>query len=103
MICELDWIKVKGKDTAFSIYQLISEKSATSETELAVLAQYGAGLERYRAGDFAAAEELWRSQREHPNPGATETSPPLVMAGRCARLKSAPPESWDGIYVRATK
>ncbi|HWZ68786.1 MAG TPA: adenylate/guanylate cyclase domain-containing protein [Stellaceae bacterium] len=103
VICELDWIKVKGKDTAFSVYQLIGEKSAASEAELACLAQYETGLERYRAGDFAAAEELWRCEGEHPNPGATATSPPLVMAGRCARLKAAPPESWDGVYVRATK
>ena len=103
VICELDWIKVKGKDTAFSVYQLIGEKSTANGAELACLAQYEAGLKRYRAGDFAAAEELWRCQHEHPNPGATETSPPLVMAGRCARLKAAPPESWDGVYVRATK
>jgi hypothetical protein len=82
---------------------LIGVKSAASEAELACLAQYETGLERYRAGDFAAAEELWRCEGEHPNPGATATSPPLVMAGRCARLKAAPPESWDGVYVRATK
>jgi adenylate cyclase len=103
VICELDWIKVKGKDTAFSVYQLIGEKSTANGAELACLAQYEAGLERYRAGDFAGAEEVWRYQGEHPNPGATGTSPPLVMAGRCARLKAAPPESWDGVYVRATK
>jgi len=103
VLCELDWIKVKGKDTAFSVYQLIGEKSTADSTELACLAQYEAGLKRYRAGDFAAAEELWRCQAGHPNPGATATSPPLVMAGRCARLKVAPPEVWDGIYVRTTK
>jgi adenylate cyclase len=103
VICELDWIKVKGKDTPFSVYQLIGEKSTANGAELACLAQYEAGLERYRAGDFAGAEEVWRYQGEHPNPGATGTSPPLVMAGRCARLKAAPPESWDGVYVRATK
>jgi adenylate cyclase len=103
VICELDWIKVKGKDTAFSVYQLIGEKSTASEAELACVAQYEAGLGRYRAGDFAAAEELWRCQGVHPNPGATATSPPLVMAGRCPSLKAAPPESWDGIYVKTTK
>ncbi len=103
VICELDWIKVKGKDTAFSVYQLIDEKSTANEAELSCLAQYEAGLERYRAGDFAAAEELWRCQAVHPNPGATATSPPMVMAGRCAGLKAAPPESWDGIYVKTTK
>ena len=103
VLCELDWIKVKGKDTAFSVYQLIGEKSTANGAELASLAQYEAGLKRYRAGDFAAAEEIWRCQADHPNPGATATSPPLVMAGRCATLKTAPPESWDGIYVRTTK
>lgn len=103
IVCELDWIKVKGKDTAFSVYQLIGEKSTVNETELACLARYDSGLKRYRAGDFAAAEELWRSQGEHPNPGACSTSPPLVMAGRCASLKAALPESWDGTYVKTTK
>ncbi len=103
VLCELDWIKVKGKDTAFSVYQLIGEKSTADGSELVCLAQYEAGLKRYRAGDFAAAEELWRSQGEHPNPGACPTSPPLVMAGRCARLKAELPEAWDGIYVRTTK
>ena len=103
VICELDWIKVKGKDAAFSIYQLIGEKSTANAAQLACLAQYKAGLKRYRDGDFAAAEELWRCQDEHPNPGGAATSPPLVMASRCARLKAAPPESWDGVYVRATK
>jgi adenylate cyclase len=103
VLCELDWIKVKGKDTAITIYQLIGEKSSVNEAELACLAQYGAGLGRYRVGDFAAAEELWRCEGGHPNPGASATSPPLVMAGRCARLRAEPPESWDGIYVRTTK
>ena len=103
LICELDWIKVKGKDAPFSVYQLIREKSAATEAEFAALAQYEAGLKRYRIGEFAAAEEIWRRQGGHPNPWATATSPPLVMAGRCARLKVAPPGSWDGVYVRTTK
>jgi adenylate cyclase len=103
LLCELDWIKVKGKDTAFSVYQLIGEKSAANGAELVSLQQYEAGLKRYRAGDFAAAEEIWRCQADHPNPGAGSTSPPLIMAGRCASLKTAPPEAWDGIYVRTTK
>jgi adenylate cyclase len=103
VICELDWIRVKGKEAAFSVYQLIGEKSTVNDAELACLRQYEAGLGHYRAGDFAAAEELWCREGEHPNPGASASSPPLVMAGRCATLKVAPPESWDGIYVKSTK
>jgi adenylate cyclase len=104
VFCELDWIKVKGKDEAFSVYQLIGEKSAANGSELASLALYETALERYRAGDFAAAEKIWRCQaHRHPSPGAGATSPPLVMAGRCATLRTAPPDAWDGVYVRTTK
>ncbi|MGA7260288.1 MAG: adenylate/guanylate cyclase domain-containing protein [Stellaceae bacterium] len=103
VICELDWIKVMGKDTALSVCQLIGEKSTVNEAELACIAQYEAGLALYRAGDFAAAEELWRCQGEYPNPGTCSASPPLVMAGRCARMKAVSPEFWDGIYVKTTK
>ena len=73
VICELDWIKVKGKDTSVFRLPADREKSTANEAELSCLAQYEAGLERYRAGDFAAAEELWRCQAVHPNPGATAT------------------------------
>ena len=103
VVCELDWIKVKGKESAFSVYQLIGDKSAANAAELASLQRYQAGLKQYRAGDFAAAEEIWGCETAYPNPGAGAISPPLVMAGRCASLKTAPPEAWDGIYVRATK
>ena len=103
VICELDWIKVKGKEEPFSVYQLIGEKLIASEAELICLAQYEAALKLYRAGCFAAAEQVWLRQGNHPNPGAGAASPPFVMAGRCASFKAAPPESWDGVYVRATK
>jgi adenylate cyclase len=98
VLCELDWIKVKGKDEAFSIFQLISEKSASSPAELLYQQQYQLGLDRYRAGDFAAAEEIWRRQ---DSGGAG--SPPRMMARRCAQLKAAPPPLWDGVYIKTTK
>jgi len=98
VLCELDWIKVKGKDEAFSVFQLISEKSASSAEELLYRQQYNLGLECYRAGDFTAAEAIWRRQ----DCGGVG-SPPLVMARRCAALKAAPPPVWDGVFVKTTK
>ena len=103
VICELDWVKVKGKAEPFSVYQLIGEKSTAGEADLGCLAQYEAALKLYRAGCFAAAEEVWLREGDHPNPGGGATSPPVVMASRCTNLKTAPPEAWDGVYVRATK
>jgi adenylate cyclase len=99
VLCELDWIKVKGKDEAFSIFQLIGEKSKSSAAEVLYQQQYRLGLDRYRAGDFAVAEKIWRQQ----GTGAVTSSPPTVMARRCAKLKAAPPAVWDGVFVKTSK
>jgi adenylate cyclase len=99
-LCELDWIKVKGKDEAFSIFQLIAERSPAESAEIRYREQYGAGLERYRAGDFATAEDIWRQHATGPVP---LSSAALIMARRCSDLKSAPPAAWDGIFVKTSK
>jgi len=103
VLCELDWIKVKGKDEAFSIFQLIGEQSTVDTAEIRYPEQYRAGLERYRAGDFTGAEDIWRRQAKQFAAGAVAHSPPLIMARRCADLKSAPPAVWDGVFVKTSK
>ncbi len=103
ILCELDWIKVKGKEDAIAIYELVAEKTAADGAERAYPAQYEAALMRYRAGDFVTAEECWRHQVEYPHLELDRPPPPLVMAARCAELKSAPPEPWDGVFVKTTK
>ena len=103
VLCELDWVKVKGKEEAIAVYELVGEKADASPAELAYVGQYQAALERYRAGDFAAAEECWRRRVEHPAFSCCGPSPPLIMAERCAALRAAPPPSWDGVFVKTTK
>jgi adenylate cyclase len=102
-LCELDWIKVKGKDEAFSVFQLVGEKSSAASDEILYLEQYRAGLERYRAGDFTGAEEIWQRQAKQFAAGAVAHSPPLIMARRCADLKSDPPAVWDGVFIKTSK
>jgi adenylate cyclase len=103
VVCELDWIKVKGKETAFSIFQLVAENSEPDAAEISYQDRYRAGLERYRAGDFMAAEQLWRDQERLLDPRYGENSPPRVMANRCSDLKAAPPSAWDGIFIKTSK
>jgi class 3 adenylate cyclase len=103
VVCELDWIKVKGKNEAFSVFQLIGERSTAESAQMRYREQYGAGLERYRAGDFATAEDIWRQQATGSTGGLPPSSPPLIMARRCADLKSAPPAVWDGVFVKTSK
>jgi adenylate cyclase len=103
VLCELDWIRVKGKDDAFSVYQLVAEQSTASPGERAYPARYQKALERYRAGDFVIAQELWRCLAGHGHQGGAARSPPWVMANRCAELTAASPTHWDGIFVKTTK
>jgi class 3 adenylate cyclase len=103
LLCELDWVRVKGKDDAFAVYELICERSTASPAERAYPLRYQAALERYRAGDFAAAQEFWRCLAEQGNHGGAARSPARVMANRSAELAAAPPACWDGIFVKTTK
>jgi adenylate cyclase len=103
VLCELDWIRVKGKEEAFSVYELITEQSTASPAERAYPARFQAALERYRIGDFATAQQLWRFLAEHDCHVAATRSPASVMADRCADLTVASPVPWDGIFVKTTK
>jgi adenylate cyclase len=103
VLCELDWIRVKGKDDAFSVYELIGEQDTADPAERAYPARYEEALERYRAGDFAAAQQLWRCLAEQGHQGRAVRSPPWVMANRCAELAVASPAPWDGIFVKTMK
>jgi adenylate cyclase len=104
VLCELDWIKVKGKEEAFSVFQLVAERTTADAAELLYPDRYKAGLECYRAGDFAAAEHLWRQQAKHlAGVSHSANSPPLVMATRCIELKAAPPVVWDGVFIKTSK
>jgi hypothetical protein len=100
VLCELDWIKVKGKDEAFSIFQLIDEEVSAEPVEMRYRERYRAGLECYRAGDFATAEDIWRQQATG---SIALSSAALIMARRCSDLKSAPPAVWDGVFVKTSK
>jgi class 3 adenylate cyclase len=99
VICELDWIRVKGKENYIAIFELVAGTDNASAAELAYPAQYQSVLACYRAGDFAAAEAAWASM-VYPRVGA---GPPRMMAARCAALRAAPPIDWDGVFVRTTK
>jgi adenylate cyclase len=104
VLCELDWIKVKGKEEAFSVFQLVAERTTADAAELLYPDRYKAGLECYRAGDFAAAEHLWRQQAKHlAGVSHNANSPPLVMARRCIELRAAPPVVWDGVFIKTSK
>ncbi len=104
VLCELDWIKVKGKADAIAIYELLGEKGDADAAALAYPTQFGVALKHYRDGDFAAAEAGWRKAVKHPFlDDAKGPSPAHTMVERCAELQAQPPENWDGVFVKTTK
>ncbi len=102
VLCELDWVKVKGKEEPLAIYELIADKEEATSGQLAYPTQYATALKLYRAGDFAAAGAAWAAMT-YPRVSAEASTPPWIMAARCALLETKPPENWDGVFVRATK
>lgn len=96
LLCELDWVRVKGKDQPLTVYEPLLALSAVGAAERAYVDAYQRALARYRARDFAAARDIWASL-EHPLDGAA--TPWQVMAKRAEHLRANPPPTeWDGVW-----
>ncbi|MDO8803268.1 MAG: adenylate/guanylate cyclase domain-containing protein [Elusimicrobiota bacterium] len=92
---ELDLIKVKGKNKAVAVYELLGLRGETPRELLELAGVFGRGLESYRARDFDAAERfLSEALRLRPEDG-----PSKVLLGRIAGFRrSPPPQDWDGSH-----
>jgi len=98
---ELDRVRVKGKDKAIAIYELIARvRDPLPDEKIQLLATYAEGLSAYRAQHwrealsiFDQAQTLW-----------AEDQASRVMANRCrAYLEMPPPGDWDGVFQMVTK
>ena len=66
VLCELDWIKVKGKEEGFSVFQLVAEKSAASAAKSATRTNMARGWNATVPAILPLPKQLWL------RPGATE-------------------------------
>lgn len=88
---ELDFLKVKGKDQATRIYELLGEKHEAEQ--FAWIALYAEALAMYRRGDFTAAEAGFAKLCAEPyHDRASQT-----MQLRCRDFAANPPENWEGV------
>ena len=102
VVCEVDWVQVKGKAEPIAIFDLLAARTGEDQAECRYSHDYAAALALYRDGDFAAAEGAWRAIR-YPRRTSEPATPPEIMAARCAALKALAPEGWDGVFVKTTK
>lgn len=96
LLCELDWVRVKGKAQPLTVYEPLIESAAATAVEQAYVHAYQQALARYRARDFEAAGELW-ARLSHPVDDTANAG--AVMAKRADHLRASPPPAgWDGVW-----
>jgi adenylate cyclase len=100
---------VKGRTQPVEMYEVMGFTADLSAESAGCIEIYSTGIERYLARDWdGAASAFSRSASLEPfrpglQPGVHE-NPSLVMIGRCAEMKAAPPgDDWDGRHVMKTK
>ena len=94
----VDEIRVKGREGAARIYEVLGERAAEPGEE-AWLQAHAEGLDHYRAGRWGEAQEaLAQAIAERGEDG-----PSAALLTRMKDLGGVPPESWRGIWSFDTK
>ncbi|EKD64198.1 MAG: hypothetical protein ACD_51C00048G0001 [uncultured bacterium] len=87
---KLDLIRVKGKDQAIAIYELLGGAAQQSE----LVQEFEAAYALYFKGDFVAAKMRFDELlKKIPTDGPTR-----VYIGRLDWLAKNPPAKWDGVW-----
>ena len=97
---EIDSLRVAGKLETVRVYELLGMVDELSDAGRQRIQAYEAGLARYRAQDWDAAEAAFREclAIEPQDP------PSQVMLARIAAFRQKPPEAgWDGVWVAVSK
>ena len=98
---ELDKIRVKGKNQAVSIYELIGEiDMPLNEITKKSLDFYAAGRKAYINRDFSRAITYFEEARQLK----PRDQPVLLHLERSKNyLDNPPPDFWDGVHIMTTK
>jgi adenylate cyclase len=96
----LDFLQVKGKTTAVTIFELLARKKDASPFTLELVSRFEYALNIYRNQDWhKALSEFEDLLAFHPEDGPTKT-----YIERIQYFKNHPPESdWDGIFRMESK
>jgi adenylate cyclase len=94
LLRDLDIVRVKGKKTAVTIYELVGWRHEASENTCQGLDIFAEGLKAYRRQDWDEAEQLFREvDRVLPEDG-----PSRIYLKRIDEMRLRPPGlQWDGI------
>ncbi|MDP1645778.1 MAG: adenylate/guanylate cyclase domain-containing protein [Thiobacillus sp.] len=97
---EIDSLRVAGKLETVRVFELLGVAAELSENDRQRVQAYEAGLARYRAQDWDAAEAAFRECLAIE----PKDQPSQVMLARIAAFRQAPPGAeWDGVWVALSK
>ncbi|MBW8457364.1 MAG: HAMP domain-containing protein [Thiobacillus sp.] len=97
---EIDSLRVAGKLETVRVFELLGIAAELSESDRQRVQACEAGLARYRAQDWDAAEAAFRECLAIE----PKDQPSQVMLARIAAFRQAPPEAgWDGVWVALSK
>jgi len=91
---EVATVAVAGRSEAVTIFEPLGDREGGVVKD--ALQGYDEALRLFRAGQFAAAEALFRKL-------SARDKPALALATRCRELLEEPPGSWRGIWVLESK
>lgn len=96
----LDDLRVKGKEKAVRVYELLEKRETVSQIVLQLVSAFSEALELYRTRRFDQALHLFQALlRDHPTDGPTQ-----LYINRCiAYIENPPPSEWDGVYIMLDK
>jgi adenylate cyclase len=92
LVRPVDWVRVKGREGAMLVYELLGERGSDQALEERVDA-FGAALRRYRERQFLEASAAF---------SATPWAEPLASRAT-AFAADPPPDDWDGTFTMRTK
>ena len=97
--CELDWVRVKGRDTPLSIHEPLCRLGEADAAWREQVARHEQALVDYRERRFQQALDTWT---------ALQAQRPCTLFELWAQraqtyLTAPPPEGWDGVYTFESK
>ena len=94
---ELDAIRVKGRNQALKIYELLARSAELTSAQQALIANYASGLAHWRAREFELAATCF-------DRSAGVDRPASLFCARARQLAQNPPsEDWDPIRTLQEK
>jgi adenylate cyclase len=86
----VDVVRLRGQTRPTELWEILAHRSDVSDAAIECFAQ---GFDAYLAGEWNSALHFF----EDASAIRRDDRPPALMAARCRRLLTSPPQHWDGV------